>query len=185
MKIERVTKEDAKELVAIYAPYVEKTAITFEYEVPSVAEFQERILQISKRYPYLKAVIDGKIVGYAYANCFKDREAYDWSVETTIYMCKDCKRQGYGKVLYEQLEKTLKSMGILTMNACIGSPICENPYLTDDSYHFHKKMGFDLVGRFHHSGYKFDQWFDMIWMEKKIGEYKDHPSKVKFGDWTL
>lgn len=185
MKIEKVTLEDAKELAAIYAPYVEKTAITFEYEVPSEQEFQERIAQISSRYPYIKAMEDGKITGYAYANCFKDRKAYDWSVETTVYIRQDCKKMGYGRALYDQLEKSLKDMGILTMNACIGSPIHETPYLTDDSYHFHQKMGFDPVGRFHNSGYKFDQWFDMIWMEKKIGEYNTHPSKVRFGDWSL
>lgn len=185
MKIEKVLPEDAKELAAIYAPYVEKTAITFEYEVPSETEFKERIVQISKQYPYIKVVDDGTITGYAYASCFKNRKAYDWSVETTVYIREDCKRKGYGKALYDQLERSLKGMGILTMNACIGSPIHENPYLTDDSYHFHQRMGFDLVGRFHNSGYKFDQWFDMIWMEKKLGEYNADPPKVKFGEWSL
>ena len=86
MKIEKVTVEDAEELLEIYAPYVENTAITFEYDVPSKDEFEERIKNISVKYPYIKAVHEGKIVGYAYAASFKDRRAYDWSVETTIYV---------------------------------------------------------------------------------------------------
>ena len=83
MKIEKVSTADAEKLLAIYAPYVEETAISFEYEVPSVDVFRNRIEQISAKYPYIKAVVDGKIAGYAYAAGFKDRKAYDWSVETT------------------------------------------------------------------------------------------------------
>lgn len=97
MKIEKVSTADAEELLALYAPYVEETAISFEYEVPSVDEFRNRIEQISAKYPYIKAVVDGKIAGYAYAAGFKDRKAYDWSVETTIYIRKDCRQLGLGK----------------------------------------------------------------------------------------
>jgi len=181
MKIEKVSTADAKELLAIYAPYVEETAISFEYEVPSVEEFRNRIEQISAKYPYIKAVVDGKIAGYAYAAGFKDRKAYDWSVETTIYIRKDCRQMGLGKALYEKLEELLKEMGILNMNACIASPAAESGHLTDDSYRFHKKMGFTLVGRFHNSGYKFGEWYDMIWMEKMIGEHKKDMPDVRFG----
>ena len=162
MKIEKVTVEDAEELLEIYAPYVENTAITFEYDVPSKDEFEERIKNISAKYPYIKAVHEGKIVGYAYAASFKDRRAYDWSVETTIYVKNNCKRMGIGKVLYEVLEQELKDMGILNMNACIARPVQEGRYLNDDSIRFHDNMGFTEVGHFHNSGYKFGQWFDMI-----------------------
>lgn len=172
MKIEQVALEDAGELLEIYAPYVEKTAISFEYEVPKEAEFRERIRSISARYPYLKAVENEKILGYAYANTFKDRAAYDWSVETTIYVREDCRRMGAGRILYEALEKELIRRGIKNMNACIASPSAPSRYLNDDSYHFHSRMGFSLVGRFHKSGYKFNEWFDMIWMEKLIGEHE-------------
>ena len=167
MKIEKVSTADAEELLAIYAPYVEETAISFEYEVPSVDEFRNRIEQISAKYPY--------------AAGFKDRKAYDWSVETTIYIRKDCRQLGLGKALYENLEKLLKEMGILNMNACIASPAAESGHLTDDSYRFHKKMGFTLVGRFHNSGYKFGEWYDMIWMEKMIGEHEKDMLDVRFG----
>ena len=105
----------------IYAPYVENTAITFEYDVPSKDEFEERIKNISAKYPYIKAVHEGKIVGYAYAASFKDRRAYDWSVETTIYVKNNCKRMGIGKVLYEVLEQELKD--ILMMTAYVSMTI--------------------------------------------------------------
>ena len=85
IKIRTVTENDAEQLLEIYAPYVEKTAITFEYEVPSVEEFKSRIKRTLKKYPYFAAESDGKIVGYAYAGEFKERAAYDWAVETYIY----------------------------------------------------------------------------------------------------
>lgn len=184
MTVEKVTIKDAEELLQIYAPYVKETAISFEYEVPSVEEFADRIHHISSRYPYIKAVGDGKILGYAYASSFKGRKAYDWSVETTIYVRQDCKRQGVGRRLYENLETALKSMGILNMNACIASPATEDAHLTDDSYYFHRQMGFTLVGRFHKSGYKFDTWYDMIWMEKMIGDHEGAAKAVRFGEWS-
>ena len=108
MTIEKVLLSDAEELLKIYTPYIEKTAITFEYEVPSVEEFEGRIKNISSKYPYIKAVNDsGEIVGYAYASSFKGRKAYDWSVESTVYVREDQKRNGVGKALYEALEKSL------------------------------------------------------------------------------
>ena len=93
MIINRVEMEDAEELLSIYAPYVKNTAISFEYEIPTVEEFVNRISHISSKYPYIKAVEDGKIMGYAYANTFKGRKAYDWSVETTVYVNQQFKRR--------------------------------------------------------------------------------------------
>lgn len=183
IKVELVTVDDAKELLNIYKPYVEKTAISFEYDVPSEEEFKKRIENTLKKYPYLKAIKDGEIIGYAYANCFKARKAYDRSIETTIYIKKDCKRSGAGRALYNELERRLKLMGILNMNACIACPIEENEYVNNDSYEFHKKMGYSLVGKFHNSGYKFNTWFDMIWMEKLIGDHKNVTEEVGFGNY--
>ena len=86
MKIRISTERDAEELIEIYAPYVEKTAISFEYKVPSVQEFEQRIRRVLEKYPYIVAEKDGQIVGYAYAGVFKDRSAYDRAVETTVYV---------------------------------------------------------------------------------------------------
>ena len=185
MTIEKVTIDDAEELLAIYAPYVRDTAVSFEYVVPSVEDFADRILQISAKYPYIKAVEDGKIMGYAYANTFKGRKAYDWSVETTVYVRKDAKRNGTGRRLYECLEQSLMKMGVLNMNACIASAKVEDEFLTNDSMYFHSRMGFTEVGRFHNSGYKFGRWYDMIWMEKMIGSHDAHPGEVRFGEWDI
>ena len=95
------TENDAEELLNIYAPYVEKTAITFEYEVPSVEEFRKRIRNILKKYPYIVEEKEGEILGYAYAGVFKNRAAYDWAVETTIYVREDQRKSGVGRALYE------------------------------------------------------------------------------------
>ena len=185
IKVEKVTIEDAKELLKIYAPYVENTAISFEYEVPAVEEFAGRIKAIISKYPYIKATADGEILGYAYATSFKGRRAYDWAVETTIYIKQDVRGNGIGRMLYEILEKSLKEMGILNMNACIAVAKENDPHLTNASKCFHEMMGFSMVGTFHKSGYKFDTWYDMIWMEKIIGQHKDNPQAVKFGSWTI
>lgn len=97
ISIRVATPEDAEELLAIYAPYVENTAITFEYTVPSVAEFRQRIENTLNNYPYLVAVSQGEIVGYAYAGEFKAREAYAYSVETSVYVKQGMTRGGIGR----------------------------------------------------------------------------------------
>ena len=174
LQIRVATKEDAEALLAIYAPYVEKTAITFEYEVPSIEEFRCRIQETLKKYPYLVAEKNGKIVGYAYASCFKNRAAYDWCVETSIYVNYDLKRCGIGKKLYLALEKALKAQHITNLNACISSPIENDEYLDTNSIGYHHHLGYQMIGKFHQCGYKFNRWYDMVWMEKFIGEHLEN-----------
>jgi hypothetical protein len=105
--IRPATADDAEALVDIYAPYVEHTAITYEYAVPSVSEFRSRIINTLKTYPYIVAEKERLIVGYAYAGQFKERAAYSWCVETTIYVKSDFKRGGIGSLLYTKLEDIL------------------------------------------------------------------------------
>lgn len=170
--------DDARELLAIYRPYVEKTAITFEYEVPSEEEFRNRVGNVLKRYPYLVAVDDsGEMVGYAYASAFKSRKAYDWSVETSIYIKEDRHGEGVGKSLYKRLEDTLREQGVCNMCACIAYP---NP----ESEIFHEKLGYQTVAHFHKSGFKLGKWYDMIWMEKFIGEHVSEPQDIiSYSEW--
>jgi phosphinothricin acetyltransferase len=175
MSIRTAAPTDAAELLKIYQPYVEKTAISFEYETPSVEEFERRIRDTLIRYPYLVAETEEGIAGYAYASSFKGRPAYDWSVETTIYLRTDCRGQGIGRQLYEALEDALRRQNIRNANACIAVTDTPDPYVTNASMHFHEHMGYQLVGRFHRSGYKFHRWYDMIWMEKLLGP---HPSDI-------
>lgn len=171
--IRNAVEADAKALLDIYAPYVENTAITFEYTVPTEAEFQSRIEKVQKRYPYLVAECDNKIVGYAYASAFHERAAYDWCVETSIYMERTFRRSGVGSRLYRTLEDYLRQQGILNMYACIAYPETEDEYLTWGSVRFHEKMGFKQTGMFRQSGYKFNRWYNSLWMEKLLGEHSN------------
>lgn len=174
VKIQIASVDDAEELLAIYAPYVEKTAITFEYEVPSVEEFKGRIAHVLQHFPYLKAVEEGKILGYAYVSPFKGRAAYDWAVETSIYVDENVKHKGIGKKLHQALETVLKEQGILNMEACIAYPKEEDKYLDKNSARFHAHLGYRMVGEFDKCAYKFDRWYDMVWMEYIIGEHQEH-----------
>lgn len=175
---------DAASLLNIYAYYVENTAITFEYQVPSIQEFANRIYHILQTYPYLVATIHNEIVGYAYASPFKDRDAYNWAVETTIYIKEGMKKKGIGRKLYESLEAILYIQNILNLNACIAYPAEEeDEYLTKDSAAFHEHFGYKLVGEFHQCGYKFNRWYNMVWMEKHIGIHlKEQPLIKPFGE---
>lgn len=164
---------DAQALLQIYAPYVTDTAITFEYVVPSLEDFQGRIAATLEKYPYIVAEDeDGKLLGYAYAGQFHAREAYDWAVETSIYVASDARKMGLGRLLHDALEEELKERGFLNMYACISCPAIEkDPYVTRNSIDFHSHMGYRLVGTFYACGYKFGRWYDMVWMEKHIGNH--------------
>ena len=169
---------DAERLLEIYRPYVEETAITFEYTVPTIEEFRGRMARVLEKYPYLVAERDGTIVGYAYAGPFVGRAAYDWSVETTIYLDRAVRRQGIGGRLYAALETALAAMGILNLNACIGYPEAEDEHLTRNSVEFHAHLGYEWVGQFHNCGYKFGRWYHMVWMEKMLRGHPVQPDPV-------
>ena len=174
-------ESDAPALLSIYAPYVENTAITFEYEVPSIEEFASRIHHTLEKYPYLIAEKGHQILGYAYASPFHERAAYDWAVETSIYVAQNCKHMGIGRILHDALEETLKAQGILNMNACIAYTPVPDEHLDNNSVEFHTHMGYRLAGEFYQCGYKFHTWYNMVWMEKQIGEHlKDQPAPVTF-----
>ena len=187
IRIRVASVDDAEALLAIYAPYVVKTAITFEYEVPSLDEFRGRICHTLQKYPYLVAEEKGKILGYAYVGPFHDRAAYDWAVETSIYVDENLRRSGVGGKLNRALEAVCKAMGILNMEACIGVPEVEDEHLTRNSEEYHTHIGYRLVGEFYKCGYKFGRWYNMVWMEKLIGEHKDEmQSPIWFSDlWDV
>lgn len=132
MNIRLENKNDAAALIAIYAPYVEKTAITFEYDVPSVEEFSGRIEKTLERYPYLLAEEEGVILGYAYASTYYGREAYNWAIELSVYVADENCGRGIGKQFYDKLEEILEQQGFVHFLACIALP-------NDASISFHKK----------------------------------------------
>ena len=177
--IRQAVPDDAPAIRAIYGWYVEHTAVTFDYETPSEEEFRKRIEETLPKYPYLVLVEDGRIRGYACARAFVGRAAYAHCAETTIYLDRDARGRGLGRMLYGALENGLKERGFRNLCACIGDPIAEDETLTHASERFHQSCGYEKVGTFHRCGYKFGRWYNMIWMEKMIG---DHPEKSGEGD---
>ncbi|HEM2866013.1 GNAT family N-acetyltransferase [Streptococcus suis] len=153
--------EDAADLVAIYAPYVEKTAITFETEVPTVEAFASRIEKTLEKFPYLVAVEEGKVVGYAYASTYYARAAYDWTVELSVYVSREARGKGIGSLLYDALEEELTERGFKNFLACIALP---NPA----SLALHEKRGYEQVAHFKKVGYKFGTWHDIVWLQKSL-----------------
>ena len=161
MIIRPVQLADAATIRAIYQPYVTETAITFEVDVPTVQEFEKRITQTLAHFPYLVAEEEGIVVGYAYASTYYARAAYDWTVELSIYISKEARGQGIGTVLYDVLEEELQARGYLRFLACIALP-------NEASISLHEKRGYVKVAQFPKIGYKFDQWHDIIWMQKTL-----------------
>ena len=182
MSIRTVRPEDAKNLLDIYAYYVEETAISFETEVPSVEEFKIRIEEILKSYPYIVACDNDELLGYAYLHPFVGRKAYELSAETTIYLNPVKKKMGIGKKLYSVLEDIAKAQNITNLYSCIGYVDVEDEYLNNNSVEFHEHMGYRMVGKFENCGHKFDRWYHMVWMEKIIGEHKEIPKFISFKD---
>ena len=177
MEIRLATAEDAEEILAIYAPYVRNTAITFEYDVPDVGEFCTRIETTLKNYPYLVAVEEGKIVGYVYAGAFRKRAAYQHSAEMSIYLDEQCRQQGIGRLLYQELEQRLLEQNVLSVYAGVTTSDRENDaFVTNTSVRFHEKMGYTKIGEYHLCGYKFDQWYNVAWFEKTLGIRPEKPA---------
>ena len=175
-QIRPATVDDAEEILAIYAPYVRSTAITFEYDVPDIQSFRNRMDGILQEYPYLVAEENGKILGYAYAASFHSRAAYKHTAEISVYLKEDCRHQGVGRQLYQELENRLISQNVFVLYACITSTDRQDdPFLTDVSIRFHRKMGYRKIGEHSLCGYKFDRWYSVIWMEKTIADRPVHP----------
>ena len=159
---------DAPALLDIYGYYVEHTAITYEYEVPSLSEFQDRMRHTLEKYPYLVALKENRIIGYAYASAYHPRAAYGWNAEMTIYLDHNFRGCGTGQKLYTLMEQILREQGIVNAVALITPPMTREDEEVYASMHFHEKMGYELAGRMKNSGYKFNRWFDTITMQKQL-----------------
>ena len=166
------TEKDAEEILNIYKPYIENTTITFEYEVPTVEEFRERIRETLKEYPYIVCVYDGKIIGYAYAHRIWSRAAYQWDAELSVYTDGNYAGNGIGKKLYKILIEILKLQNIVNVYALVTYP-------NENSEKLHNYFGFKKVAFFENSGYKFGKWVGVTWFEKVISEYPKNPKPIK------
>lgn len=163
---------DAARLLEIYSYYVEHTAVSFEYEAPTLAEFQARMARTMQRYPYLVVTEDGRAAGYAYAAPFGARAAYGWSCEASIYLDRDARGRGLGRALYQALEAALSRMGVVNLYACVAVPETDDPYLTRNSAEFHAHLGYTAAGSFPACGYKFGRWYGVLWMQKTIAAHE-------------
>ena len=156
-------ERDAAAILRIYAPYIVETAVTFETEIPSEPEFEERMRGIVNQFPYLVVEIDGKIVGYAYAHRQAERAAYAWNAELSIYLAEEWPGHGLGKPLYALLIDLLAMQGYINLYADItGSNAA--------SIAMHAAMGFEQIGRHVKTGYKFGQWHDTVWLCRRLRE---------------
>lgn len=169
MTIRFATLDDAPAILAIYAPFITESNVSFEYEIPTVTEFAGRIQTIQQQYPYLVAETDGRVLGYAYASQHRDRTAYQWSVETSVYVHPDGHRQGIARQLYTTLFDLLRRQGYYSAYAGITLPNTE-------SEAFHQAMDFELVGVFKNIGYKMGAWHDVVWLQRSIQPYQVHPA---------
>lgn len=173
--------DDAAAIQRIYRYYVENTAITCEVTTPSVAELRKRIATTLQRFPYLIASLADRVVGFAYISPANPREAYQWTVETSIYVDRHCRGKRVGTKLYDLLERICRQMLVVNMTAHIVYPHDGrgDQYLTLASPRFHEHYGYQLAGRFYKNVYKFDKWYDMIWMEKSIADHGPAPAPVR------
>lgn len=158
---------DAEALLSVYAQYID-TPITFEYELPTVAEFRRRILATLEGYPYLVWEEDGLLLGYAYAHLYREREAYCWGAELSVYVDKNTHSRGVGKALYAELIRLLTAQGVKTAYGCVTLP-------NEKSAALHRSLGFTEAGVLHNAGYKNGKWRDVIWYEKQLAPYEDEP----------
>ena len=162
---------DAEAILSVYGEYID-TPITFEYALPSVSEFRSRIQAVSDEYPYLVWEEDGRILGYAYAHRFREREAYQWGAELSVYIDRSAHSKGIGRALYTELIYRLRAQGLKTVYGCITLP-------NEKSTRLHEALGFSAAGVLHNAGFKNEDWHDVIWYEKAIAPYDNPPAPLQ------
>lgn len=169
--------EDAEQLLEIYTPFVisedsSLSNVSFELAAPDVEEFRQRIKDISKQFPYLVGEVNGQILGYVYCHPYRERLAYQWAVEVTIYLAPAGQGKGLGRLLYETMEKLLCLQGVTMAYSCITVG-------NDHSIKMHEAVGYRLIGTFTNSGYKNGQWLDTVWLEKQLQPCPKQPDNIK------
>lgn len=167
MTIREVNPNDAGALSEIYKYYVDNTCYTFEYIAPSAREFAGRIEEVKEKFPFFVCEDNGEIIGYAYAHRFKERKAYQWVCETSIYVKHGSTRKGAGKLLYENLLPALKKQGFVKAIAVLGCP-------NEGSEVFHRKMGFTLASTLPNIGFKHGAWHDIKYYVLELNPYRDN-----------
>ena len=168
LQLRSVTPADIPAITAIYALEVLELVNTYEYEVPSEQEMAQRMQDITSRgFPYLVAMIDGEVAGYAYANSYRARIAYQWTVENSVYVDARFQGKGVGRALMQALIDECTARGYRQMVAVIGEPT------NTASIKLHERFGFHMVGVFHGLGRKHGRWLDTVQMQRALGDGAD------------
>lgn len=168
MSIRPATVQDVPRILEIYGPYVENTAISFEYAVPTLAEFTQRFLGITAQFPWLVWEENGTVLGYAYGSLPFERAAFQWCAEASIYLCPEARGKGIGKKLYAALEQLLQRQGYRKVYAIITTA-------NKPSVAFHRAAGYRHTATMPDCGYKFGQWYGTVWMEKDLNTWDTPP----------
>lgn len=166
--IRLATPDDAASILAIYAPYIETTSFTFETETPTVDQFAKRISNYLENWPWLVCEIDGKIAGYAYGTLYRERTAYQWCTESSVYIHDDYLKMGIAKALYGALFEILKRQGFRNIYAVINLP-------NDRSVAFHESLGFKHFADYEQVGYKLGKWKTVGWWRLVINDFGLEP----------
>ncbi len=161
MQLRLATESDVAAMLALYAPYIEQTTVTFEYEVPSQEEFSARFAAVTARFPWYVAEQDGRLLGYAYADRAFERAAFQWDAELSVYLAPEAQGRGIGRALYARLEQTLRELGYCTAYALVTQ---ENAA----SVAFHRALGYTLRAVLPATGYKHGRWLALYWYEKPL-----------------
>lgn len=182
--IRLATPDDAPAVLAIYAPIVTDTAISFEWAVPSVPEMASRIRAVLRDRPWLVYERAGELLGYVYASTFRERFAYRWVTEVTVYVHADTRGRGLGRTLYSALFEVLRLQGYCA--AVAGATVPNTA-----TERFHKRMGFQEVGRFPAAGFKFGKWHDVVFWRLLLAPLPVQPREliplneiIGTEDWT-
>ena len=169
----RIAREDdAAAIHAIYAPVVRETHISFELEPPSDEQIRERIRAVLRRAPWLVHETDGQIDGYAYGSPFKDRPAYDWSVEASVYVRADRRRRGVARALLAALLEALANQGYRQAFAVIALP-------NEASVTLFESFGFQPAGVWRRVGYKLGSWWDVGVWQRGLGTSSEPPHPIR------
>jgi len=171
-KIRIATERDCAPILQIYIPFVTDTTITFECNVPTLKEFQIRMATIQENLPWLVCEINDTIAGYAYASSFKEREAYDWSVDFSVYINPEYQGKKIGTAFYYSLIELLKLQGFYNVYAGVTTPNLKSENL-------HQSFGFKTIGVYQNVGYKFDAWHDVKCYSLAIKEHIQSPVNPK------
>lgn len=161
MTIRDARRSDVPAMLAIYAPFVEHTAVSFEYDVPTEAEFARRLEEHQAAFPWLVCEENGRVMGYAYAGRAFERAAYGWNAEISCYLAPELRGRGVGRRLYARIEEILTRLGYYKLFAVVTSA-------NAPSVAFHRALGFRDAACFRNVGYKQGGWYDVLWLEKTL-----------------